>query len=578
MKPHDDGRPGESTVDFDRLDEIIAELRDHAAGWVSLPVPDKLEMLRVCRANLGRCAGRWVEASVSGKRIDPGSPWVGEEWVTGPWAFAGGINGYLEMLEALADGRLPELPGIRTTTSGQLAVPVYPRTIFDRLLMSGVSVEIWMQPGVDAENLRDHMAAFYRQPDQEGAVALVLGAGNINAIAPLDALHKLLADGEVVLLKLNPINDYLRTILDEVFEPLVTGGYLRVVSGGAEVGSYLTHHPGIDSIHITGSAATHDAIVFGPGDEGRRRKQQGAPALDKPITSELGGVGPVIVVPGPWSAADLRYQAEHVATMKFHNAGCNCIAAQVLVLPAEWDLRDAFLDEIRRVFTELPPRATYYPGATARRERLTTAHPDAETFGGDTPRTLITGIDPAADDVCFSSEVFGPVLCETSLPGVGAASYLERAVAFCNDKLEGTLGATILIHPRTAHDLGPALEQAVSNLRYGAIGVNAWNAGAFLLAQASWGAFPGHTVADVGSGIGTVHNTFLFDRPQKSVIRGSFYPFPRTWMHGDPSLLPKPPWFVTNKTAHTTARRVARFAADPGWRHIPGIFLSALRG
>jgi aldehyde dehydrogenase (NAD(P)+) len=43
-------------------------------------------------------------------------------------------------------------------------------------------------------------------------------------------------------------------------------------------------------------------------------------------------------------------------------------------------------------------------------------------------------------------------------------------------------------------------------------------------------------------------------------------------------MLPKPPWFVTNRTAHVTARRVAAFAADPGWRHVPGIFASALRG
>ncbi len=578
MKPNDDRLPRGSTVDFDELDRIIGGLSEHAGTWARLPVADRIEMLRVTRTNLGRYARRWVEASVAGKKIDPASPWVGEEWVTGPWAFAGGVNGYLETLEALADGRRPRFSGIRTTRSGQLAVPVYPRTIFDRLLMSGIGVEIWMQPGVHADNLRDHTAALYRQTDPEGAVALVLGAGNINAIAPLDALHKLLAEGEVVLLKLNPINDYLGPILEEVFEPFVSRGFLRVVSGGADVGAYLTRHPGIDSVHITGSAATHDAIVFGPGDDGRRRKQQGAPALNKPITSELGGIGPVIVVPGPWSAADLRYQAEHVATMKFHNAGCNCIAAQVLVLPAEWELRGAFLDRIRQVFAELPPRPAYYPGAAKRRETLISVHPNAETFGGDVPRTLITGIDPGTDDVCFSSEVFGPVLCETSLPGGDAASFLERAVAFCNDRLVGTLGATILVHPTTARDLGPALEQAVADLRYGAIGVNAWNAGAFLLAQASWGAYPGHTLVDVGSGIGTVHNTFLFDRPQKSVVRGSFYPFPRTWLHGDFSLLPKPPWFVTNRTAHTTARRVAGFATDPGWRHIPGIFLSALRG
>ena len=274
-----------------------------------------------------------------------------------------------------------------------------------------------------------------------------------------------------------------------------------------------------------------------------------------------------------------RYQAEHVATMKFHNCGCNCVAAQVLVLPAEWELRDALLGELRRVIGEMPPRVAYYPGSAERREQVTAAHPQAEEFAGDVPRTLITGIDPAAaGDACFTTEVFGPALAETSLPGIRAASFLEHAVAFCNDRLEGILGATILVHPTTARELGPALEQAVADLRYGAIGVNVWNAVAFLLAQASWGAYPGHTPTEVGSGIGVVHNSFLFERPEKTVARGPFYPFPRSWMHGDPSLLPKPPWFVTNRTAHTTARRVTSFAVDPGWRHVPGIFVSALRG
>jgi aldehyde dehydrogenase (NAD(P)+) len=567
-----------TSVDTSKLDTKIEVLRDHADEWAQLPVARKIDMLRTSRTNLGRCSKRWVDASVVGKQIDPDSPWVGEEWVSGPWALAGGIGGYIETLGAVAAGKSPSIAGVRKGPGGRLLVPVYPTNIFDRLLMSGVTIDIWMEPGVDEKYLTDHMATFYRKADPKGAVSLVLGAGNINAIAPMDALYRLLAFGEVVLLKMNPINEYLAEILAEVFEPFVSGGFLRVVRGGADVGAYLTRHPGIDAIHITGSAATHDVIVFGPGDDGRRRKLRGEPVLDKPITSELGGVGPVVVVPGPWTAADLRYQAEHVATMKFHNAGCNCIAAQVLVLAAEWELRDAFLDEIRKVFAELPQRAAYYPGTAERQSTLTAAHPAAESFGGDVPRTLITGLDPSSDDVCFSFEVFGPALAETSLPGVGAQSFLERAVAFCNDSLEGTLGATILVHPKTARELGPALDQALADLRYGAIGVNGWNAGAFLLAQSTWGAYPGHTLTDVGSGIGVVHNTFLLEKTEKAVIRQSFYPFPRSWLHGDPALLPKPPWFVTNRTADTTARRVAEFACDPGWSHIPGIFVSALRG
>jgi len=364
-----------------------------------------------------------------------------------------------------------------------------------------------------------------------------------------------------------------------VFAPFVTGGYLRVVRGGADVGEYLTRHDGIDEIHITGSGRTHDAIVFGSGDDGLARKQRGAPVLDKPITSELGGVGPTIVVPGPWSRADIAFQAQNVVSMKLHNAGCNCVAAQVLVLPREWELRDAFLDEVRRLMQELPQRTAYYPGASDRQQAAVGAHPDAEQFAGDVPRTLITGLDPEAEgEHCYSSEFFGPVLAVTSLEGSDAAGFLGRAVDFCNRRLDGTLGATVLVHPRTERELGEKFDHALSELRYGAIGVNIWNAAAFLLAQACWGAYPGHTLSDIQSGIGVVHNSFLFDKPEKTVARGSFYPYPRSWLHGDFSLLPQPPWFVTNRTAHITARRISQFAVDPGWRHVPGIFVAALRG
>jgi aldehyde dehydrogenase (NAD(P)+) len=437
-----------------------------------------------------------------------------------------------------------------------------------------------MQPGVTVKTLPDHMASFYKQPTPAGHVALVLGAGNVNSIAPLDTLYKLFVEGRVVLLKLNPVNDYLRPILEAVFAPLIDGGYLRLASGGADVGEYLTRHAGINSIHITGSARTHDLIMYGAGAEGAARKRRLTPILTKPITSELGGVGPTIVVPGPWSAADIRYQAENIVTMKLHNGGCNCVASQVLILPEAWDRRADLLDAVRSLLDSLPPRAPFYPGSMQRQQEVLARHPNAEQLGPrEAPRALITNLDPTATaEDCFTDEIFGPVYAQTNLPGKTSAEFLRRAVSFCNDTLQGTLGVTILIHPRTLAELGEEFEQAIADLRYGSIGINVWNALAFLLPQASWGAYPGHTFADIQSGIGCVHNTFMFDRPQKTVVRGSFYPFPRAWWHGDWHVAPKPLWFVTNKTAHITARRATQSAIEPHLRDLPGVFAAALLG
>ena len=115
---------------------------------------------------------------------------------------------------------------------------------------------------------------------------------------------------------------------------MIAGGFLRTAYGAAEVGDYLIRHPDVDEVHITGAISTHDAIVFGPGEEGAARKARNEPALDKRVTSELGNVSPVIIVPGQWKPRDLQFQAEHLATQMTQNNGFNCIAAKVIVLPA----------------------------------------------------------------------------------------------------------------------------------------------------------------------------------------------------------------------------------------------------
>ena len=133
---------------------------------------------------------------------------------------------------------------------------------------------------------------------QNGGVGLVLGAGNISAIGPLDVLYELVAHNRTSILKLNPTFASLAPVLETALAPLIDFGALRITNGGAEVGSALTGDPRIGHVHITGSAITHDLIVWGAGEEAEERRAANTPKLDKEITSELGGVAPIIVVPG----------------------------------------------------------------------------------------------------------------------------------------------------------------------------------------------------------------------------------------------------------------------------------------
>ena len=131
----------------------------------------------------------------------------------------------------------------------------------------------------------------------------MLGAGNVTSIPVLDVLYELLAHNRVALLKVNPTQDALVPVFERALAPLIEPGFVRIVRGGGDVGAYLTGHAGIDHVHITGAAPTFDAIVWGPSTGSgaaatARRKRESRPQLKKPITAELGGVSPIIVVPG----------------------------------------------------------------------------------------------------------------------------------------------------------------------------------------------------------------------------------------------------------------------------------------
>jgi hypothetical protein len=191
-------------------------------------------------------------------------------------------------------------------------------------------------------------------------------------------------------------------------------------------------------------------------------------------------------------------------------------------------------------------------------------------------RALIPDIDPASAASILRDEVFAGVLGIVRIPGRTPKQFLHNAVEFANDVLPGSLGAVIAIDPKTRKHNAEAFDEAVSRLRYGAVGINVWTGMVFALA--TWGAYPGNTPQNIGSGIGMVHNAFMLARPQKAVLEIPFRPAPRSFFGGELTLSPKPVFFFTNKTAQTTIRRLVEFAVHHNPIALPGILASALRG
>src|SRR5206468_447860 len=135
---------------------------------------------------------------------------------------------------------------------------------------------------------------------------------------------------------------------------------------------YLCQHPGVEDIHITGSDKTHDLIVWGPpGPDRDRRKRANDPLLKKPISSELGNVSPVAIVPGRYTDKELAFQARNVVTMMVNNGSFNCNAAKLLITAPGWPQRERFFTLIKEGLARVPPRYAFYPGAADRHRTLT---------------------------------------------------------------------------------------------------------------------------------------------------------------------------------------------------------------
>ena len=555
------------------LDERLTVLDEHKNEWARLAVEQKIKLAQGLLERSAEVAERQVAASVRAKSIPPSSPVVGEEWLGGPMVTVRTLRLLIESLEDIAQSGRPELSrgGVKTRSDGRTVAYVFPNSLWDRLLFQGFSAQIWMEDSVTPENLDQNMASFYRRDEPKGTVALVLGAGNVASIGPLDVVYKLFVEGQVCILKMNPVNDYLGPFVEEMFAEFIECGYVEMAYGGADVGNYLCHHDLVEEIHITGSDRTHDAIVYGVGEAGEERKQANKPLLDKRITSELGNVSPIIVTPGNWSDDDLRFQAENVATQLTNNGGFNCNAARVLITWNDWDQREKFLEVLGQVLAEVKHRQAYYPGAEDRFEEFVDSCDKPRSFGpekeGALPWTVITDVDPEdSEHICFTTESFCGVMCETRLEADDPGDFLRQAALFCNDTLWGTLSASIIIDPDTERSLADSLDDAIAALEYGSVVVNHWPALSYGLGVTSWGAFPGHTYDDIQSGIGVVHNTFMFDHPQKSVVRGPFRVFP------------KPPWFVTNNNTHNIGRKLTAFEKNPSFLRFLTVLKEALKG
>ena len=508
------------------LDQAVRILQSHKMAWVNVSIAERITLLKTFRERLITVAPRWIAFSKQAKgtlHLNDGED----------AAILGIMFRHLSALQRtltqLHTAPMPKMGGLRQREDGQVVADVFPNNLADRIVYFGVKAEVWFEPSATLEQVQADQARVYKHSEQGGQVVLILGAGNIGGLLTGDFLHQLYNENKVVILKLNPINQYLGVLLAEVFAPLIEAGFLQLCYGGVEQAHYLIQHDGIDALHMTGSEKTYDAIVFGMGEAGRTNKHANRPQMTKPFTAELGNVSPIIVVPGEWSDEDVLLHGENIAAQVTTNAGFNCVTPRVVVQQAEWEKRHDLNQAIQLTFSQASPRLAYYNGAKERHQAFIQAHPHAKQFGTDKngflPWTFIEGVDPLdTENIAFKQEAFCGLVAETALSATDTLDFLEKAVHFVNEVLWGTLTVTLLVHPKTWANptLRQGIEKAIAQLHYGMVAVNLYGNTSFVLQEISWGGIAGATPQDIQSGVGFVHNTLLLEHLQKSVIYAPF--------------------------------------------------------
>ena len=137
--------------------------------------------------------------------------------------------------------------------------------------------------------------------------------------------------GNTVVLKPSPFTPLTTLKLGELLRDVVPPGVLNVISGGNEVGGWMTSHPVPRKISCTGSVAT-----------GKKVAAAAAPDL-KRVTLELGGNDPAIVLPD----ANPKEIAAKLFWGAFQNCGQVCSAIKRVYAPEA--LYEALVGELAEI-------------------------------------------------------------------------------------------------------------------------------------------------------------------------------------------------------------------------------------
>jgi acyl-CoA reductase-like NAD-dependent aldehyde dehydrogenase len=267
--------------------------------------------------------------------------------------------------------------------------------------------------------------------------------GVVCAIAPWNfpvslAMWKVapaLVAGNTMVLKPSPFTPLCTLKIGELFRDIFPPGVFNVISGGDDLGPWMTGHPGFDKISFTGSTET-----------GKRVMESASKDL-KRLTLELGGNDAAIVMPD----VDLDAVAQKIFFGAFFNTAQICVATKRLYVHE--DVYDGLRDRLAGIAaavkvgdggeqgTVLGPiqNKRQYDRvmdllADAKANNLTLIQGGAVPEGGYFVPVTIVDNPPEASRV-VQEEAFGPILPMLKFANID--EVIDRA----NDSEYGLAGA-----------------------------------------------------------------------------------------------------------------------------------------
>ncbi|WP_433610067.1 aldehyde dehydrogenase family protein [Prescottella agglutinans] len=278
-------------------------------------------------------------------------------------------------------------------------------------------VRLWMRGRPQTLPLHQMPALGWVQYEPLGVV-LVIGAWNAPLAVTLGPLVAALSAGNCAVVKPSELAPASSRLMARLLPEYLDDEAVAVVQGDGKTTQALLAQ-GFDHVFFTGGTEIGRKILAGA-----------APQLT-PVTLELGGRNPAIVM----DDADLTVTARRIAWTKVVNSGQSCIAADYVLVE-----RTAQEELVRQIVHSLKEFQSNGPAQGIRvvDERhfnrlvgyLASTEATVAIGGGSDPSALTLEptvlVDPSPDEPVMREEIFGPIL------PVLAVDSLDDAIAFVN--------------------------------------------------------------------------------------------------------------------------------------------------